>query len=72
MRSGDGRGTKFISITQRDLLGCSQELASRTKERKDEGPIEVRQLHSSARIVKAIPNPSESEGERRQLRSKEC
>lgn len=72
MRIGDGRVTKFISLTQRDLLGCTQVLAMRTQERKDDGPTEVRRLSSSARLVKAGLNPSESEGERRQSRSKEC
>src|SRR5262249_13963902 len=62
MRSGDDRGTKFVVLTWRDLLGCARvatrgKLAARTKERADEDPTEVRQPRSSARPVKAGPNP---------------
>ena len=48
MRIGDGGGTKFVELTRRDLWGCALsasqgKLACRTRERKDEGPTEVRQ-----------------------------
>lgn len=61
MRIGDVGGTKFVELTRRDLWGCAlsasqEELACRTRERKDEGPTEVRQPSSSARLVKASPN----------------
>lgn len=66
MRIGDERGTKFVVLTRRELLGCAgkkPELAERDERTRSEGPTEVRQPSSSARLVKASPNPKrESRG----------